>query len=250
MKRLIFLLCALFMLIGITGCSGDAVQDIGDRLSGNHDRDRDDDEDEDDEEEDNGDENDDSDIDDEDDDATPEGDDGDDASSPAPSDTTVEMPSPSAPDASGRSSGQVYMYDHDEVATSTFFSFAVNSATVSYEVADYVPTEDTNTFLIINITVENVFDGDSSIPMFYDDFVISWDALGDDYMFPEDEFAVGQLPNEYELAAGEERSGDLIFVVPNDVTTFQLIYTEYWDDDFEGDTYVIEFDLSSVTQSL
>lgn len=56
--------------------------------------------------------------------------------------------------------------------------------------------------------------------MFYSDFDLTWDGLGDSSVYPETEFAEGQLPDEYELFKGESRAGDLIFVVPSDAKGF------------------------------
>ena len=95
--------------------------------------------------------------------------------------------------------------------------------------------------MVVNITVKNTFEDDAKIPMFYTDFTLTWDGMGDTTVYPESEFAEGQLPDEYELFKGESRTGDLIFVAPADAKGFSLRYIEVWDDDFEGNSYFIPF---------
>ena len=107
------------------------------------------------------------------------------------------------------------------------------------------PSDENNSFLVVNITIDNTFADDSSIPMFDTDFVLSWPALEDQSIFCEDSFATDQLPEEYEIFKGESRTGNLIFVVPSSQTSFTLEYLEIYEDEFEGNTYKITFDAVS-----
>ena len=142
--------------------------------------------------------------------------------------------------AGDREYGKTYTAEGTEGLQTSFFQFNINESTLKDEVDGYILDDDTQRFLVVNITVKNTFEGDDpSIPMFDVDFTVSWEGLNG--IYPEDEFAEGQLPAEYEIFKGKSRTGDLIFVVPEDVTDFVLSYTEEYEDDFEGNTFEISF---------
>ena len=143
--------------------------------------------------------------------------------------------------ADGRAHGQTTSHSEGETAKTAFVEYTVNSARMEPELEDYTPTDPNHTFVVVNITVKNTFEDDAKIPMFYTDFTLTWDGMGDTTVYPESEFAEGQLPDEYELFKGESRTGDLIFVAPADAKGFSLRYIEVWDDDFEGNSYFIPF---------
>ena len=90
---------------------------------------------------------------------------------------------------------------------------------------------------------KNTFEDFDSIPMFCDDFELTWETLEGETTFPEYQFYDGQLPDEYSLKHGESRTGNLVFIVPKDVYTYQMKYFEMWDDNFIGNTYYINFSL-------
>ena len=146
----------------------------------------------------------------------------------------------------GRDSGKTFDAEgYDQSLSTAFFDFQVNSAQMVSELDDYYPSDENNSFLVVNITIDNTFADDSSIPMFDTDFVLSWPALEDQSIFCEDSFATDQLPEEYEIFKGESRTGNLIFVVPSSQTSFTLEYLEIYEDEFEGNTYKITFDAVS-----
>ena len=148
-----------------------------------------------------------------------------------------------------RSSGELYEAEGFEQSLSTaFFDFQVNSASLVTQLEEYEPSDPNNRFLVVNITVQNTFTDDSSIPMFDTDFVLSWPDLGEDSIYCEDNFASTQLPEEYEIFKGESRTGDLVFVVPSSQTSFTLEYLEIYEDEFEGNTFKISFDAQQEAQ--
>lgn len=145
--------------------------------------------------------------------------------------------------ADGREYGQTYTFGSGELVKTAFFNFQVNEVSTAAEIEGYAPDDEANQFLIVNVTIENTFEDDSSISMFDTDFQLIWTDLGDTGIYPDLEFAEGQLPEEYQLLKGDSRTGDLIFIVPADVTEFQLKYLEVWSDDFEGNTYLVDIKL-------
>lgn len=147
-----------------------------------------------------------------------------------------------------RASGENYETDKmGESLSTAFFDFQVNSATMINELEDYEPSDPNNRFLIVNVTIKNTFKDDTSIPMFDTDFLLRWPDLGDNPLLCEESFASNQLPEEYEIFKGESRTGDLIFIVPSSQTSFTLEYTEIYEDEFEGNTFKINFEATDET---
>ena len=143
--------------------------------------------------------------------------------------------------AEGRSYGHTYTYAQEETATTAFFSYSIQSASLATELNGYVPNDPTHRFLIVTITVENTFADDTKIPMFYDDFELTWAQLDDAAIYAEMAFTDSQLPDEYELLFGDSLTGDLVYVVPKAARDFSISFQEYWEDDFLGDRHVINF---------
>lgn len=138
----------------------------------------------------------------------------------------------------GREYGQAYELKQNETMSTAFFDLKINSVEEFDELEGYEPNDSNNTFLVVNVTVTNTFD--SEIPMSYEDFPISWEALGEERVYPDYEFT-DTLPETYNILKGGEKTGNLIFNVPKDITDFTLEYYDLWDDDFEGNTYSMSF---------
>lgn len=140
----------------------------------------------------------------------------------------------------GRDYGQVYELNDGDTMSTAFFDMNVNSAELVESVDGYIPDEEGNCFLVVNITVKNTFDKD--IPMFDSDFELSYNGADETgTIMPESEFAADQLDAEYELAVGDSATGNLIYVVPADASDFRLYYYDLWNDDFEGDSFWLAF---------
>lgn len=135
-----------------------------------------------------------------------------------------------------------------------FFDFTVNSAYLTSDYAGYTPAEG-NVLLVADITVKNTFR--ESIEMYDTDFQAQWGEdedpeaysipiTTDPETFTELEPVGGdQLPGTYPLAVDEERSGQLVYEVPQGYVDFSLSYLELYDDGSEeentGDTYFVFF---------
>lgn len=149
-----------------------------------------------------------------------------------------------AAQAQGRPSGETYELKQDETMKTAFFDCKVNSVEMRDAFGGYAPSDDTHKFLVVNLSITNTFEDDTSIPMYYDDFELKWDDLGDNTIFPEPYFLSEDsedemLPDEYEIFKGESRTGNIVFEVPGDKTEFDLKFYELWSDDFEGNTYFV-----------
>ncbi|MBS4784683.1 MAG: DUF4352 domain-containing protein [Clostridiales bacterium] len=140
--------------------------------------------------------------------------------------------------AQGRDYGEIYTIGQDDVMKSTFFDLKINSVSTADELNGYVPNEETDMFLILNVTVKNTFKSSdyAPIPMYYSDFQLTYDGLEEPW-FPESKFTDGQFEDEYELEYDKSATGDVVFVVAKDAQNAKFMYVEYWDDDFVGNTY-------------
>lgn len=124
-----------------------------------------------------------------------------------------------------------------------FFDYTVNSAYVCDEYEGYTP-EEGKSLMVADVTVKNTFY--ESIVMFDSDFQVQWNSdAEEDYDFPitfyGNEMSDEQLPEEYELSVNEERTGLLVFEVPDDKKDFSISYLELFDDDSEGDVFFVYF---------
>lgn len=129
-----------------------------------------------------------------------------------------------------------------------FFDFTVNSAYLCDTYEGYTPILDGYRLLVADVTVKNTHR--ESIPMYDTDFQVQWsDETEDAYDVPityyTDAVSDQQLPTEYELAVDEERTGLLVFEVPDGETDFSISYLELFDDGTaegeEGDTFFVYF---------
>ena len=126
-----------------------------------------------------------------------------------------------------------------------WFTFRVNDAYLADEYKGQVTPDDGETLLVVNVTLENTFG--ENIIMFDVDFQTQWGGEGDDdYRMPvtlyDDSLQIdGMLEGEYTLAAGETRSGDLVFSVPTGYDVFSLSFMEYFENEETGDTFFVFF---------
>jgi len=151
------------------------------------------------------------------------------------------------------STGTIYA-DDEGYAEGTFgdtfstkwFDFTVNSA----EIVDSYGTlkgSDGYVYLVVNTTITNTCG--ETIPMFANDFQITWGDGNDDYAAPINSMLdlntqENMFATEYELAADETKTGDSVFKVPEGNTYFAYSFLEYLDDNTTGDIFVVYFDLS------
>lgn len=148
--------------------------------------------------------------------------------------------------AQGREYGKTFELNEGDVMSTAFFDMVVNSAEIVDEIDGYVPNNDKDTFLVVNITIDNTFDSSDSIPMANADFELGYNGADENAaLFPESEFATNQLPSEYQIEKDSSVTGNLIYVVPNDASDFRIYYYDLWDDNFEGNKYWLPFSVSS-----
>ncbi len=146
----------------------------------------------------------------------------------------------------GRSSGNTHTATAPETQTNSFFALTVNDAYMVASLDGYYPEYVDGAFLVVDITVEDVLDTDSPMPMFTTDFLLGWEGCAE----PEvayAKFSDDQLEDQWEMNLGEKVSGKLVFDCPANETEFTITFQEVWDDEFEGDTYVMNFTADTST---
>lgn len=95
-------------------------------------------------------------------------------------------------------------------------------------------------FLILHLTIHNMTN--EILSMFKEDFYIRFDQEGP--FEPEEEFGVAhQLPDTYALKPNEEKRGCLVFLIASDTKKITFSYTEYFEDESEGKTYRLKYEL-------
>ena len=152
---------------------------------------------------------------------------------------------------SGSSNSGVVTADDDgyaegrigDVMRTYFFDYTVNSAYTCKEFEGYTPAEG-NKLLVAEITVKNT--DRSTVTMYDTDFQIQWGDDDDDaYDVPityyNDAVSDEQLPEEYDLGVNEERTGLLVFEVPEDSKDYSISYLEQFSNETEGDVFFVYF---------
>lgn len=139
-----------------------------------------------------------------------------------------------------------------DVLHTYFFDFSVNSAYVTSDYNGYTAPEG-SAVLVAEITIKNT--SRDSITMWDYDFQGQWSSSqeDEDYAWPitteTDPVADEQFPSEYELAVNEERTGTLVFNVPEGEKDFSVSYLELFDDGTEegeeGDSFFVFFTAES-----
>ena len=144
---------------------------------------------------------------------------------------------------------QYYEGGISDTMNTYFFDFTVNSAAFTKTYSDITLDEDV--FLVANVTVKNTTE--KNITMFDTDFQAQWDDDADDaYRYPitydyEDGLLdpMRQFPIDYELGAGESRTGELVFIVPEGSSEYSISYQELFEtkdgEETLGDVFFVFF---------
>lgn len=133
----------------------------------------------------------------------------------------------------------------DKVET-YWFQFTVDQVKTTDRWMDYQPQEG-DRLAVCYLTLESTFS--EAVPMNWADFVLVWGGGEADGSYPIEYQGQEQLPDEYSLIKGEERTGCLVFEVPQGVTRAQLAFQELFNEGesdsvyTEGDTYTVDVDL-------
>lgn len=103
----------------------------------------------------------------------------------------------------------------------------INSAGKYKQLEDYIPDDKNWRFLSVNVTIKNLFEHGAMLYLDSSDFSLTWDDLDGYTVKPEDLYITDQLPDyeqKIKIFKNTSRSGNLIFVVPAQISDFQLVY--------------------------
>lgn len=125
-----------------------------------------------------------------------------------------------------------------EEASTAFFDFEVNavSACLGHEgrlsAAGY-------RLVLVELELENTVSYE--LPMGRFDFRLFWGTGEETAVYPMEQFCNEQFPDEYAIPEGEQAEGLLVFQVPEGENHLALGYLEIFEDDHQGDAYIVYF---------
>lgn len=131
-----------------------------------------------------------------------------------------------------------------DVMKTYFFNYSVNSAYTCNEYEGYTPSEG-NKLLVVEVTVKNT--DRSTVTMYDTDFQVQWGDDDNDEAYDAPITYYGntvsdeQLPEEYDLSVNEERTGLLVFEVPEASKDYSISYLEQFSNETEGDVFFVFF---------
>jgi hypothetical protein len=148
--------------------------------------------------------------------------------------------------AEGRPYNNVYTANVGESLTCSFFEWNLRSVKVvdSIEVDgdEIFPNESGYVFVLVDTWTKNTYTEVN--PMSNTDFSILY-AYGGETVedSPYAKFMDTMYPDETQQNPGDTLDGLVVFSIPAGLTEFNICYYEFWDDEFEGDTYIFEIKL-------
>jgi len=124
-----------------------------------------------------------------------------------------------------------------DILSTSFFDFGVSFLTDATGINDHTPSTGCK-YLVVGMNILNTMD--EAVPMYDTDFPLAYGDGDGDICNPITEMIHDdQLPEEYEIAKGENVAGYLIYEVPEDTREYVLGFTEYFTGGREGETYLI-----------
>ncbi len=143
----------------------------------------------------------------------------------------------------GRSYGGLVQGEAGDKLETAFFDMTVESVEQfdTYQFNDGLyQAEEGNTYLVVTLTIENTYDED--ISMSITDFILDFEGN------ESEEILIGYgranlnqshfMDNIFTLKKGESVTKSIVYVVKN-VETYTLKYSEYYEDEFKGDSFAI-----------
>lgn len=126
-----------------------------------------------------------------------------------------------------------------DVLSTAFFDVTVQGASLTG--GGDPAAGDGKALLAVDITVRNTYE--KALTMYDTDFQIQWGPGAGDFGYPIADKAL-QLPESYQLEAGEERTGRLLYEIPAGSRTITLAYRDFFTDGTTGGTFYCRFDLA------
>ncbi len=151
-----------------------------------------------------------------------------------------------------QSEGDPDVYEMGEKISVYWFDFTLTGVETA-KTWEGLEAEEGNILAVCSLELSNR--SDRAVPMGWDDFLLRWGDESDPgeaaAPLPWQEDCQGQLPDEFDLQRGEDRSGVLVYQVPEDLERAALVFQERFDEGgdesrfAEGDRYMVWFDLGA-----
>lgn len=146
----------------------------------------------------------------------------------------------------GRKYGGVIECSMSDGAETAFFDFKVEEAAklsaFQFDDGLYKAPEG-NTYLVLKVTISNTYEKD--LPMSITDFVLDYDGnKGNEKIFGYGNSDIHDsdfMDNVFTLKKGESITKNILFNV-KDKKQYQIKYSEYYEDQFEGNCYIVDVD--------
>lgn len=153
----------------------------------------------------------------------------------------------------GRSYGGVIQVNQEQIAHTAFFDMEVTEVskreTFSFQDGLYEP-EEGNTYLVVTLSLNNTYK--ENLSMAITDFTLDYEGKDDELLvsgYGQNDFNDSTfMENLFTLKQGEAVTKSILFIVP-DKNAYTLRYTEYYADDFVGNTYEIEIKGNDIKKS-
>lgn len=153
----------------------------------------------------------------------------------------------------GRSYGGLIEADMGDTVDTAFFKLTVDEVNKynTYQFDDGLyQAEDGNTYLLVKVTIENTYA--ENLSMCITDFVLDYDGNNSEDIITgygksevqHEDF----MDNLFTIKVGESITKTILFTV-EDKEQYILKYSEYYVDNFEGDTFVIHISGNISTES-
>lgn len=153
----------------------------------------------------------------------------------------------------GRSYGGLIKGETGETMETAFFDVTLKEA-VRYNTYQFddglYQAEEGNTYLVVTLTIENTYDED--IPMSITDFTLDYEDNQSKEIITG--YGKADLNNEkfmdniFTLKMGESVTKSILFTVHNK-ENYTLNYTEYYEDEFKGDSFLVSFTPEEISVS-
>lgn len=145
----------------------------------------------------------------------------------------------------GRSYGGLIALEQEDTAHTAFFDLTVDSAKKydTYQFADGLyQAEDGMVYVLVTITVKNTYA--QKLSMGITDFTLNYDENDKkNIIYGYGKTNIDQqdmMEDTYTLQKGESITKSILYIVP-EKEHYYLDYTEFYSDDFEGDSFKIRF---------
>ncbi len=153
----------------------------------------------------------------------------------------------------GRSYGGIIKAEVGDKIETAFFDVTVENA-VKYDTYQFddglYQAEEGKTYLVVTLTIKNTYDED--IPMSITDFILDYEGNKSKEIITgygkvdlnQDNF----MDNLFTLKQDESVTKSILFTV-QDMKQYTLNYTEFYEDEFKGDSFEIAFEPETISST-